>query len=131
MRWSLAGTPEGKSAIVKAIITTMSRFRYEVGRLWRKWLDRRSDKACTTWERFNRLLKRYPLPSPSGMGSCLAQRTRDLTSRMPYWARPDLWETWAGDRPGPPGKSALQQIRRPSKLLLELVKLMGIEPVTS
>jgi hypothetical protein len=41
----------------------LSRFRYEVGRLWRKWLDRRSDKACMTWERFNRLLKRYPLPS--------------------------------------------------------------------
>jgi hypothetical protein len=32
--------------------------------LWRKWLDRRSDKACMTWERFNRLLRRYPLPSP-------------------------------------------------------------------
>jgi len=41
----------------------LSRFRYEVGRLWRKWLDRRSDNACMTWERFNRLLKRYPLPS--------------------------------------------------------------------
>ena len=40
------------------------RFRYEVGRRWRKWLDRRSDKACMTWERFNRLLTRYPLPSP-------------------------------------------------------------------
>jgi RNA-directed DNA polymerase len=42
----------------------LSRFRYEVVRLWRKWLDRRSNKACMTWERFNRLLKRYPLPSP-------------------------------------------------------------------
>jgi RNA-directed DNA polymerase len=42
------------------------RFRYEVTRLWRKWLDRRSHKACMTWPRFKRLLERYPLPSPSG-----------------------------------------------------------------
>ncbi len=67
----------------------------------------------------------------SGIGSCLAQQIRDLTSRMPQWARPDLWETWAGDRPGPPGKSAAQRIDRTSKLLRELVELTGIEPVTS
>jgi len=41
------------------------RFRYEVTRLWRKWLDRRSHKACMTWSRFQRLLERYPIPSPS------------------------------------------------------------------
>lgn len=31
---------------------------------WRKWLDRRSQRARMTWERFDRLLKRYPLPPP-------------------------------------------------------------------
>lgn len=77
----------------------LSRFRYEVGRLWRKWLDRRSDKACMTWERFNRLLRRYPLPSPViRHGLARHAAIRDLTSRMPQRARPDLWETWAGDR---------------------------------
>ncbi len=40
------------------------RFRYEVRRLWRKWLDRRSHKAAMTWARFQRLEARYPLPSP-------------------------------------------------------------------
>jgi len=40
------------------------RFRYEVSRLWRKWLDRRSHKAAMTWARFQRLQARYPLPSP-------------------------------------------------------------------
>jgi hypothetical protein len=67
------------------------------------------------------------------MGSCLAQQTRDLTSRMPQRARPDPWETWAGDRPGPPGKSAVQRIGRLAKLLPGLVEveLTGIEPVTS
>jgi group II intron reverse transcriptase/maturase len=42
----------------------LCRFRYEVGRLWRKWLDRRSHKARMTWARFQRLQARYPLPSP-------------------------------------------------------------------
>lgn len=33
-------------------------------RIWRKWLSRRSRTSNLTWERFNLLLKRYPLPSP-------------------------------------------------------------------
>lgn len=39
-------------------------FFYEVTRAWRKWLDRRSNRACMTWERFKLLLNRYPLPVP-------------------------------------------------------------------
>jgi len=65
------------------------------------------------------------------MGSRVTQQIRDPTSRMPQRARPDPWETWAGDRPGPPGKSAVQRIRCSAKLLWELVELMGIEPMTS
>jgi group II intron reverse transcriptase/maturase len=42
----------------------LARFRFEVHRAWRKWLDRRSDRARMTWERFRRLLQRYPLPVP-------------------------------------------------------------------
>ena len=51
------------------------RFRYEVRRLWRKWLDRRSHKAAMTWARFQRLEARYPLPSPArrpGLVPCVA-----------------------------------------------------------
>jgi RNA-directed DNA polymerase len=33
-------------------------------RTWRKWLSRRSRTSNLTWERFNLLLKRYPLPNP-------------------------------------------------------------------
>jgi len=40
----------------------LSRFVDEVQRVWRKWLDRRSYQAHMTWERFNLLLSRYPLP---------------------------------------------------------------------
>jgi group II intron reverse transcriptase/maturase len=42
----------------------LQRFHYEVGRIWRKWLDRRSWRARMKWDRFNELLKRYPLPQP-------------------------------------------------------------------
>ena len=40
----------------------LNKFQYEVARLWRKWLSRRSNKAKLDWEVFSRLLKRYPLP---------------------------------------------------------------------
>jgi len=39
-------------------------FRWEVARVWRKWLNRRSQRARMRWDRFNRLLLRYPLPPP-------------------------------------------------------------------
>jgi len=35
-----------------------------VKRCWRKWLDRRNRQHEMIWDRFNRLLKRYPLPPP-------------------------------------------------------------------
>ena len=34
-----------------------------VKRIWRKWLSRRSRTSNLTWERFNLLLERYPLPN--------------------------------------------------------------------
>jgi len=39
-------------------------FLWAVSRAWRKWLDRRNRQREMTWPRFNRLLKRYPLPPP-------------------------------------------------------------------
>ena len=42
----------------------LARFRYEVRRLWRKWLHRRSWHGRMTWEKFGRLATRYPLPQP-------------------------------------------------------------------
>jgi RNA-directed DNA polymerase len=44
--------------------SSLQRFRFEVKRVWRKWLDRRSNKARMSWERFKRLLERFPLPAP-------------------------------------------------------------------
>jgi len=41
----------------------LRRFRDGVVRLWRKWLSRRSRGDPFSWERFNLLLGRYPLPA--------------------------------------------------------------------
>ena len=40
----------------------LSRFRYRVKILWKKWLMRRSQRAKRSWDWFNRLVERYPLP---------------------------------------------------------------------
>jgi RNA-directed DNA polymerase len=45
-------------------IRSLHRFYEQVKRAWRKWLNRRSRKKDMPWERFDRLLQRYPLPRP-------------------------------------------------------------------
>ena len=40
----------------------LSWFRYQVARIWRMWLARRSRLRRLNWDRMNELLKRYPLP---------------------------------------------------------------------
>jgi RNA-directed DNA polymerase len=42
----------------------LTAFHRATYRLWRKWLSRRSRGAAMPWERFLRLLARFPLPSP-------------------------------------------------------------------
>jgi len=43
---------------------SLMRFFNQVKRAWRKWLNRRSRNNDMPWNRFNRLLERYPLPRP-------------------------------------------------------------------
>jgi RNA-directed DNA polymerase len=40
----------------------LSRVRYAVVCMWKKWLSRRSQRAYMNWDAMNRLLVRYPLP---------------------------------------------------------------------
>jgi RNA-directed DNA polymerase len=51
-------------------------FRNEVVRSWRRWLDRRSQRARMNWTRFQALLQRYPLSPPRVVQSAYAQRNR-------------------------------------------------------
>jgi group II intron reverse transcriptase/maturase len=43
---------------------SLNRFYEQVKRAWRKWLNRRSRNRDMPWDRFNRLLERYPIPRP-------------------------------------------------------------------
>jgi RNA-directed DNA polymerase len=52
----------------------LDRFRYRAKCVWQKWLNRRSERAKMTWERMDRLLKRYPLPLPKIVHSYLRNR---------------------------------------------------------
>jgi RNA-directed DNA polymerase len=41
----------------------LHKLRYAVTCAWKKWLNRRSQRARMTWERFNELLRANPLPA--------------------------------------------------------------------
>lgn len=43
---------------------SLARVLYETKRIWRKWLNRRSQKPHMPWERMAKLLQRYPLRPP-------------------------------------------------------------------
>jgi len=42
----------------------INRFTYEVRGLLFKWLNRRGKRGCMSWEKFEKLLRKYPLPRP-------------------------------------------------------------------
>lgn len=43
---------------------SISNFFYEIKQTLFKWLNRRGKRGCYTWEKFELLLARYPLPEP-------------------------------------------------------------------
>jgi hypothetical protein len=42
-------------------IRMLSRLRYEVAKLWRRWLQRRNRSSSPNWERFQGMLSVFPL----------------------------------------------------------------------
>lgn len=44
--------------------TSLKKYHWEVIRTWHRWLCRRSRNGYITWPDFNKLLGKYPLPSP-------------------------------------------------------------------
>ena len=57
-------------------------FLFAVQRTWWQWLNRRNRRRDMDWDRFNRLLRRYPLPPPKVVHSAATQRSHALRSRM-------------------------------------------------
>jgi RNA-directed DNA polymerase len=49
---------------ITANLRALANFLDAVQRVWRKWLDRRNSRREMVWERFAKLLERYPLPRP-------------------------------------------------------------------
>jgi group II intron reverse transcriptase/maturase len=49
---------------VNGNFVALHRLRRAVERVWRKWLNRRSQNAQMYWWRFRELLRRFPLPAP-------------------------------------------------------------------
>jgi len=49
--------------------SSLSTLRFWVRRIWHTWLNRRSQRGDMPWDRFNLLLKRYPLPPPVAVHS--------------------------------------------------------------
>ena len=49
---------------IRGNYAALARFKYEVHRRWHQWLNRRNRQRELTWDKFNSLLKRYPLPPP-------------------------------------------------------------------
>jgi group II intron reverse transcriptase/maturase len=52
----------------------IQRFRYWVGRMWHRWLNRRAQHARMSWETFNRLLIAYALPPARCVHSALCAK---------------------------------------------------------
>ncbi len=50
---------------------SLNQFREGVIRLWHKWLSRRSQRGYIRWDRFNDILKHYPLPQVKIVHSAL------------------------------------------------------------
>jgi hypothetical protein len=57
----------------------LGRFRYVVVRLWRKWLQRRKRCGFIAWDRFQRLLARYPLPAAVVVHSVYRRASQSTT----------------------------------------------------
>jgi RNA-directed DNA polymerase len=52
----------------------LQRFRYQVLRVWQKWLSRRRRRGRWPWARFNEFLRRLPLPyPPSRVSPCVVK----------------------------------------------------------
>ena len=50
---------------VRGNVEMLNRFNYQCRRLLHKWLNRRSQKRCCTWEELDTLLKRFRIPPPA------------------------------------------------------------------
>ena len=61
---------------------SLGTYRYQVARIWRKWLDRRSRPGAMTWKRFNQLFGALPIAGSPDLSLCVCSETVTLRNRM-------------------------------------------------
>jgi hypothetical protein len=83
-------------------IRMLSRLRYEVAKLWRKWLQRRNRGESLNWERFQGKLRVFPLISCSYHPLQNAMKPQPRGTGCVHCARPDQWGASSGLRAGRP-----------------------------
>ena len=57
---------------------SLKKFRFLVHRVWRRWLSRRDRKRKLDWDKFNRLLESFPLPTIRVVHSVVRQREANV-----------------------------------------------------
>ena len=62
----------------------ITRYAYEARNLLFKWLNRRGNRGRMNWEKFNRLLERFPLPKPQIRVSMWRQRVKPEPYKQRY-----------------------------------------------
>lgn len=62
----------------------ITRYAYEARNLLFKWLNRRGNRGRMNWEKFNRLLERFPLPKPQIRVSMWRQRVKPEPYKQIY-----------------------------------------------
>ena len=72
LNWSVPNMGEYLGAVVRGHVRyfgvplnsrAINTFRYQVGRIWKRTLERRSERTYVTWARIQRLMKRWLPPA--------------------------------------------------------------------
>ena len=86
----------------------IGRFRRELQKTWRAWLNRRCHRAKMTWARFHQLSKRFPLPTAIACHSvCRVQQVLTPRSRMRSSRTSGSVGAWASNRSGLPDSNPI------------------------
>ena len=66
----------------------LSSFRHHLTAIWQKWLNRRSQRRRMTWDRFQRLLERHPLPPARCVHSTYGRPVQQTLDAQRGWRPP-------------------------------------------
>ena len=74
------------------------KYREEVKKIWRKWLNRRTRKSSMSWEKFKCMMRCYPLPPARVIHSIYIAKPWHRGTGCVNRARPGQWGSRLGNR---------------------------------